>query len=265
MAQSSVVGAKSKNGNGHAHTKSKRSNKTQTGGVKVTRHFTQPGVDPLEAGAPGENGMPLVYERRSSVITNPDGSIVFKMEGAEIPSAWSQLATDIVVSKYFRKAGLHGDEKQGETQRPPGRLPHRAHDPRGRREASAATSRRRATPTRSRPSSRFLLVNQYGAFNSPVWFNCGLCHALRHRGLGRQLGLGPETTDDDRRDDERLRAPAVLGVLHPGGRRRPHEHLRARQERGAPLQVRLGHRHRTSARSAASRRSSPAAARRAAS
>ena len=96
MAQSSVIGAKAKNGNGHANTKGKRAQKTQTGGIRVTRHFTQPGVDPLEAGAPGENGQPLVYERRSSVITNPDGSIVFKMEGAEIPAGWSQLATDIV-------------------------------------------------------------------------------------------------------------------------------------------------------------------------
>jgi len=88
-------------------------------GVAVTRMFTRPGVDPLESGAPAlptPQGQPteLVYERRSSVITNPDGSIVFKMEGAEIPSTWSQLATDIVISKYFRKAGLHGDSKQGE-------------------------------------------------------------------------------------------------------------------------------------------------------
>ncbi len=49
------------------------------------------------------------------MITNPDGSVVFKMEGAEVPAGWSQLATDIVVSKYFRKAGIHGDKTLGET------------------------------------------------------------------------------------------------------------------------------------------------------
>ncbi|MBW2453676.1 MAG: hypothetical protein JRI68_04160, partial [Deltaproteobacteria bacterium] len=57
----------------------------------------------------------VVLEKRTSVITNPDGSVVFKMEGAEIPAGWSQLATDIVVSKYLRKAGLYGDLEQGET------------------------------------------------------------------------------------------------------------------------------------------------------
>src|SRR3954467_15785783 len=57
----------------------------------------------------------MTWEGRTSVITNPDGSVVFKMEGAEIPAGWSQLATDIVVSKYFRKAGIHGDKAVGET------------------------------------------------------------------------------------------------------------------------------------------------------
>ena len=46
---------------------------------------------------------------------NPDGSIVFEMKDAEVPDSWSQLATDIMVSKYFRKAGLHGKKELGET------------------------------------------------------------------------------------------------------------------------------------------------------
>src|SRR5258708_39569935 len=75
-------------------------------GVTVARRYTAPGVDPLDS---------IVYERRSSSITNPDGSVVFKMDGAEVPASWSQLATDIVISKYFRKAGLYGDKDQGET------------------------------------------------------------------------------------------------------------------------------------------------------
>src|SRR5580704_4155157 len=77
-----------------------------TRGVRVERRFAALGADPLDA---------VVYERRSSTITNPDGSIVFKMEGAEVPASWSQLATDILISKYFRKAGLHGDKDKGET------------------------------------------------------------------------------------------------------------------------------------------------------
>jgi hypothetical protein len=76
-----------------------------SGGVRFARRFTQAGSDPLDE---------ITYELRDSVITNPDGSIVFEMRGAEIPTSWSQLATDIAVSKYFRKAGIFGDAKRGE-------------------------------------------------------------------------------------------------------------------------------------------------------
>ena len=79
----------------HTHT-----NGTLAGGMKglrIERRYTKAGADPLEA---------LAYEKRSSTIMNTDGSVVFKMENAEIPKSRSQLATDIVVSKYFRKAGM---------------------------------------------------------------------------------------------------------------------------------------------------------------
>ena len=100
MAQS--VGHKASNGK-MAQQKSAKA-KRAARGVDLSRHYTQPGVDPLDE---------VTYERRSSVITNPDGSVVFKMEGAEIPATWSQLATDIVVSKYFRKAGIQGKKEEG--------------------------------------------------------------------------------------------------------------------------------------------------------
>jgi len=147
-------------------------------GVVVARMFTRPGVDPLENGAPGLNsvtGAPseLVYERRSSIITNPDGSIVFKMEGAEIPSGWSQLATDIVISKYFRRAGLHGDAKQGEktVRQVVYRIAHTIREA-GDRFGGYFASKADADAFEHELS--FLMVHQVGAFNSPVWFNCGL-------------------------------------------------------------------------------------------
>ncbi len=65
--------------------------------MKITRRFTQPAVDVFAT---------VAYERRTSRISNPDGKVVFEMTDAEIPKAWSQLATDIMVSKYFRKAGV---------------------------------------------------------------------------------------------------------------------------------------------------------------
>ncbi len=63
-------------------------------GLKITRKYTSPG-DPYKG---------ITWEKRTSKITNPDGSIVFEMNDVEIPSTWSQVATDIMVSKYFRKA-----------------------------------------------------------------------------------------------------------------------------------------------------------------
>src|SRR5205085_8223605 len=46
------------------------------------------------------------WETRSSVIRNPDGSVVFEMNNIRIPKGWSQVATDIIAQKYFRKAGV---------------------------------------------------------------------------------------------------------------------------------------------------------------
>src|SRR2546421_9525777 len=65
--------------------------------MKITRKFTIAGSDPFAS---------VRWVTRSSKITNPDGSIVFEMNDAEVPETWSQLATDIMVSKYFRKAGV---------------------------------------------------------------------------------------------------------------------------------------------------------------
>ena len=170
--------AKSKaNGSAHAQ-KLDSSARRASRGVAVARVFTRPGIDPLENGAPGLDSVTgvaseLVYERRSSIITNPDGSIVFKMEGAEIPSAWSQLATDIVISKYFRKAGLHGDAKQGE--RSVRQVVYRiAHTIREAGEKFGGYFASKADADAFEAELSFMMVHQVGAFNSPVWFNCGL-------------------------------------------------------------------------------------------
>ncbi len=185
-ASGTHAGPPSSSRRGEARTKGKRAQEGTSStarakrarGVAVTRMFTRPGVDPLDNGAPGLDsvtGAPseLVYERRSSVITNPDGSIVFKMEGAEIPSAWSQLATDIVISKYFRKAGLFGDSKQGE--RSVRQVVYRiAHTIREAGDRFGGYFASKADADAFEHELSFLMVHQVGAFNSPVWFNCGL-------------------------------------------------------------------------------------------
>ncbi|MCA9834678.1 MAG: adenosylcobalamin-dependent ribonucleoside-diphosphate reductase, partial [Thermomicrobiales bacterium] len=73
-------------------------------GLEVKRVFTTAGQGPFD-------GIEWTY--RTSRITNPDGSIVFEMKDAEIPAAWSQVATDIMVSKYFRKAGVPQFDTEG--------------------------------------------------------------------------------------------------------------------------------------------------------
>ncbi|MEK6579937.1 MAG: hypothetical protein AABZ55_11975, partial [Bdellovibrionota bacterium] len=71
--------------------------------VAIDRYFTRDlaarGLKPLDA---------VEYIKSSSKIKDTDGRTVFEMKDVEIPSAWSQLAVDILVSKYFRKAGVPG-------------------------------------------------------------------------------------------------------------------------------------------------------------
>src|SRR5258708_37836971 len=54
----------------------------------------------------------LTWESRSSAIRNPDGSVVFEMTNIRIPKGWSQVATDIIAQKYFRKAGIPAQTKK---------------------------------------------------------------------------------------------------------------------------------------------------------
>ena len=77
--------------------------------MKIQRRFTKdltPGTSVYDS---------VQWEKRSSRITNADGSVVFEMNDAEIPATWSQLATDIMVSKYFRKAGVPQKDAEGNT------------------------------------------------------------------------------------------------------------------------------------------------------
>ncbi|MBN2191511.1 MAG: vitamin B12-dependent ribonucleotide reductase [Polyangiaceae bacterium] len=123
------------------------------------------------------------WERRESTIHASDGSIVFRMEGAEIPASWSQLATDIVVSKYFRKAGIRGDKDVGETS--VRQVVHRiAHTIRTAGEKLGGYFASPKDAEAFEGELAYLLVNQFGAFNSPVWFNCGLFHEYGIEGSG---------------------------------------------------------------------------------
>ncbi len=174
-AKSSTKPAKSTKAKPAAAASGRKSSR----GLGIERRFTARGVDPLDE---------VTWERRSSVITNTDGSVVFKMEGAEIPSDWSQLATDIVVSKYFRKAGIHGDKQKGETsvRDVVTRLAKTIREV-GEDLGGYFASGKDADSFEAELS--FLLVNQYGAFNSPVWFNCGLWNRYGISGSGGNFAV----------------------------------------------------------------------------
>ena len=73
-------------------------------GLHFKRVFSQDGQDPFDS---------VEYERRSSIIREPDGTVVFEMKDIEIPKDWSQVATDILAKKYFRKTGVPQYYKDG--------------------------------------------------------------------------------------------------------------------------------------------------------
>jgi ribonucleoside-diphosphate reductase alpha chain len=139
--------------------KSAESSDVSVQGLEFPRYFTLPGVDPFDE---------IEWEIRSAVIGNEKGKVVFEQKDVEIPSFWSQQATNIVVSKYFR-GQLGAPDRERSVKQLIGRV--------------ADTITRWARDQRYFASEdalqsfsaelKHLLVYQKAAFNSPVWFNCG--------------------------------------------------------------------------------------------
>ncbi|HXR84570.1 MAG TPA: vitamin B12-dependent ribonucleotide reductase [Hanamia sp.] len=71
--------------------------KPSASGLHFDRHFTKEGISPFNM---------FEYDYRTSVIKNTTGEVVFQMDNVEVPKQWSQIATDILAQKYFRKAGV---------------------------------------------------------------------------------------------------------------------------------------------------------------
>jgi ribonucleoside-diphosphate reductase alpha chain len=128
-------------------------------GLEFPRFFTLPGVDPFDE---------VEWEIRSAVIGNEKGKIVFEQRDVEIPKPWSQQATNIVVSKYFR-GQLGTPERERSVKQLIGRV------------VDTLTGWARAQKYFASEDAlesfnhelKHLLVYQKAAFNSPVWFNCG--------------------------------------------------------------------------------------------
>jgi ribonucleoside-diphosphate reductase alpha chain len=139
-------------------------------GLRIKRVYTTPGVDPYDT---------IEWDKRSSKISNPDGSTVFKLENLEIPKTWSQLATDIMASKYFRKAGVPGTGNEVSAKQTVTRIARsirRAGEDFGGYFADVEDA------DTFESELTHMLINQIGAFNSPVWFNCGLAQEYGIKG-----------------------------------------------------------------------------------
>ncbi|MGD2060773.1 MAG: vitamin B12-dependent ribonucleotide reductase [Acidimicrobiia bacterium] len=146
-------------------------------GLRIDRRFTETGTDPYDR---------VEWSLRHSKITNPDGSVVFEMKDAEIPASWSQVAADIMVSKYFRKAGVPQLDDNGEQLLDDGGAPVTGSERSARQvfDRLAGTWRHWGEKEGYFASAedaaafedelRYMLANQMAAPNSPQWFNTGL-------------------------------------------------------------------------------------------
>jgi ribonucleoside-diphosphate reductase alpha chain len=124
------------------------------------RYFSKPGANPYED---------LVWEKRSAVINDEHGQPVFEQHGIEVPSTWSQTATNIVASKYFR-GRLGAPERENSVRQ----LISRVVDTItawGDKQGYFATGEDLKSFS---DDLAHLLVHQKAAFNSPVWFNVGI-------------------------------------------------------------------------------------------
>lgn len=143
-------------------TTSAAKTRTMTGlqGLKIEQKFSTPGIHPFDE---------LEWELREATITNEKGEVVFSQKDVEVPASWSQAATNIVVSKYFR--GRVGTlERERSVRQMVGRVADTITQ--WGKEGGYFYSDEDAEKFNSELA--YLLVNQYAAFNSPVWFNVGI-------------------------------------------------------------------------------------------
>ncbi len=120
-------------------------------------------------------------EARDAAITSADGEVIFQMKNVEVPSTWSELATNIVASKYFRKAGVPNKRgHESSIKELISRVVDTISDY-GNEDGYFASD---MDAQNFNNDLKWLLLHQHGAFNSPVWFNIGLHHKYKIKGNG---------------------------------------------------------------------------------
>jgi ribonucleoside-diphosphate reductase alpha chain len=142
-------------------------------GLRLRRHFTTPDVDPYSL---------IDWELRTAAISDESGKVFFEQTNIEIPSFWSQTATQVVASKYFR-GRINTPERESSARHLVDRIVN-VLGGWGREPANIdlATGQRYGVPYFASEDEaltfenelRYILINQLACFNSPVWFNVGV-------------------------------------------------------------------------------------------
>jgi len=139
----------------------------------------------------------VLYKKGKTVIRDQKGHEVFRMEDVEAPESWSQLATDIAASKYFRKKGVLGKGFETSARDLVKRVSRTI-----RLEGENLGYFSRVSDADAFEAElTYLLIHQIGAFNSPVWFNCGLKHAYGIEGSGGNWFWNPRTQSVEQTKD----------------------------------------------------------------
>src|SRR4051812_17261692 len=170
---------------GSRHSKSRIPATGKT--LRVERVFSNPKVTPFDQ---------IEWDKRTAEITDDSGKVIFKQENVEVPKTWSVLATKVVVSKYF-----YGEQNTPERETSVRQLIHRV----CRTIADWGVKDGYFTKEDGEvfyQELTWLCLNQYGAFNSPVWFNVGLYHQY---GVGKNSAKG--NWFYNRKTEEAERAP----------------------------------------------------------
>jgi hypothetical protein len=156
---------------------------------------------------------------RSTEIRNPDGSVVFRMDGVRVPEGWSQVAVDVLVQKYFRKAGVQLVDEQGSPELDTNREPVTGSERDARqvfdRLAECWTHWGRSygyfdteeDAVAFRDELAFMLAAQVAAPNSPQWFNTGLHWAYGITGPAQGTGTRPRSRNHSQKTPTSTRSP----------------------------------------------------------
>jgi len=129
-------------------------------GLRFDRRNSRPDSNPFDE---------LEWDHRTASITTEKGEVIFEQKNVEIPKNWSMMATNVVVSKYFR-GNLGTPERETSVRQLIGRVVNTI----TRWGAKDGYFASQGDETAFRDELAHLLLNQKMAFNSPVWFNCGV-------------------------------------------------------------------------------------------